>query len=56
MVAITVLNKISCKSFTKYFLNEYWGIKYMKKIKKCKDLEVIGGMKKISKNDIISKR
>jgi hypothetical protein len=56
MVEITLKNKKDGKLFKKYFLNEFWGIKFMKKIKRSDTLEVVGKMSKISKNDIIGKR
>lgn len=56
MVEITYKNKKDGKMYKKYFLNEFWGIKFLKRMRKSNTLEVVGKMKKVSKNDIYGKR
>ena len=52
MVRIVYKDTSTGKIETKYFVNKFWGIKFLKKAKHWKNVEIVEKMKVVTKNDI----
>lgn len=56
MIRVRVFDKTTLKEFSKYFVNEYCAMKYARKLRYSKKLQVVGGLEYVSYNDIQPKK
>lgn len=56
MIRVRIFDKKSLKEFSKYFVNEYCAMKYARKLRHSKNLQVVGELEYVPYNDVQPKK